>query len=108
MKKALEGARDARTGRLLRGGVMHVPRILPCDEWEALASLQQDALIAASCEDRAKPEQAVVTKGRPTNNNDDHNAANRAAGEARRQGGRPYLEQKERQVRQVTRSARSN
>lgn len=44
--------RDARAGRLEGGGVMRVPRILPCEEWEAVASAQQDALIAASYEDR--------------------------------------------------------
>jgi hypothetical protein len=32
---------------------MKVPRIMGLDEWEALASVQQDALIAASHEDRA-------------------------------------------------------
>lgn len=53
MKKQLAGLRDARTGGLLRGGVMQVPRILSCDDWEALASVQQDALLAASYEDRA-------------------------------------------------------
>lgn len=81
---------------------MRVPRILSCDEWEALATVQQDALIAASSEDRARPEQGVVTTPRPTNSNDDHNVANRAAGAAARQGGRPYLEHKERQVLEAT------
>ena len=102
MRKQLMGYRDTRTGGLRRGGVMQVPRILSCDEWEALASGQQDALIAASYEDRARPEQAVATSVRPANANDDHNAANRAMGERRRQGGRPYLEAKEQEVRQVT------
>lgn len=102
MRKQLQGLRDTRTGALRRGGVMQVPRILSCDEWEALAAPQQDALIAASYEDRARPEQVVVTTPRPTNSNDDHNAANRAAGAAARQGGRPYLEHKERQVRAAT------
>lgn len=103
MKKQLQGLRDERTGALRRGGVMQVPRILSCDEWEAVAVPMQDALMAASYEDRARPEQAVVTKVRPTNAQADHDAANRAMGEQRRQGGRPYLEHKERQVRQVTR-----
>lgn len=102
MKKEIASLRDARTGALRRGGVMHVPRILSCDEWESSASVQQDALIAASYEDRARPEQAVVTTPRPTNSNDDHIAANRAAGEARRQGGRPYLEHEQERVRQIT------
>lgn len=31
---------------------MKVPAIKSCDEWETLASVQQDALIAASYEDR--------------------------------------------------------
>ncbi|MFO1408240.1 MAG: hypothetical protein U1F08_12035 [Steroidobacteraceae bacterium] len=51
-KKQLAGLRDAK-GSMCRGGVMHLPRILPCEEWEALACVQQDALIAASYEDRA-------------------------------------------------------
>ena len=52
MRKKLQAFRDTRTGGLRRGGVMLVPRILSCDEWEALATVQQDALIAASYEDR--------------------------------------------------------
>ena len=102
MRKQLMGYRDTRTGGLRRGGVMQVPRILSCDEWEAVASGQQDALIAASYEDRARPEQVVATSVRPTNANDDHNAANRAMGEQRRQGGRPYLEHEQERVRQIT------
>lgn len=103
MKKLLAGARDTRTGRLRCGGVMQVPRILSCDQWEVLASVQQDALLAASNEDRARPEQPVVETSVPTNNNADHNAANRAAGEARRQGGRLYLEARQRQIRLLAR-----
>ncbi|MGB7739328.1 MAG: hypothetical protein WBM03_09455 [Steroidobacteraceae bacterium] len=53
MKKQLHGLRDTRTGGLRRGGVMHLARILSGDEWEALATVQQDALIAAAYEDRA-------------------------------------------------------
>lgn len=102
MKRQLADARDPK-GSARKGGVMHVPRILSCDDWEALASIQQDALIAASYEDRARPEPVVIQSPVPTNNNADHDAANRAMGEQRRQGGRPYLEHKERQVRQVTR-----
>jgi predicted nuclease of restriction endonuclease-like RecB superfamily len=54
MKSQLASLRDAR-GKAGRGGVMRVPRILNCDEWERHASVQQDALIAASAEDRARP-----------------------------------------------------
>ena len=53
MKRQLADLRDAK-GNPRRGGVMHLPRILSCDEWETLASLHQDALIAASYEDRAQ------------------------------------------------------
>jgi len=41
---------------------MVVSPMLPCDEWEQLAGAQQDALIAASAEDRTKPYSSVVTK----------------------------------------------
>ena len=51
MKRRLADIRDAK-GNPRTGGVMRLPRILSCDEWEALASVQQDALIAASYEDR--------------------------------------------------------
>jgi hypothetical protein len=54
MRRQLADLRDAK-GNPRRGGVMHVPRILSCDEWETLARVQQDALIAASYEDRAQP-----------------------------------------------------
>ncbi len=100
MKKQLAGMRDAR-GNPRKGGVMRVPRILSCDEFEAIAAPMQDALIAASYEDREKPE-PVGTTVHPTNAQADHDAANRAMGEQRRQGGRPYLEAKEQEVRQVT------
>ena len=55
----------ATTGNPHRGGVMVLPRILQLDEWEVLASVQQDALIAASYEDRAErsrlhPEPGVI------------------------------------------------
>lgn len=53
---------DLRTRSTRMGGVMSVPRILGVDEWEAVASAQQDALIAASWEDRndrSKPQLAV-------------------------------------------------
>lgn len=106
MKKQLQGLRDARTGALQRGGVMHVPRILSCDEWEAQASVQQEALLAASSEDRERPE-PVVTPVRPTNAQADHDAANRAMGEQRRQGGRPLLDAKEQEVRQATQPYRA-
>ncbi len=80
---------------------MRVPRILPCEEWEAVASAQQDALIAASYEDRSLPE-VVVMVHHSTNSNEDHNAANGAAGEAARSGARPYLQHREQQIRQLT------
>jgi len=51
MKRHLANLRDLEDNPR-RGGVMHLPRILLCDEWESLASAQQDALIAASYEDR--------------------------------------------------------
>jgi hypothetical protein len=78
MKRQLADLRDPK-GKARKGGVMHVPKILSLDEWEAVASVQQDALIAASYEDRATPEQPVVIPVRPSNCNDDHNSANRAA-----------------------------
>jgi hypothetical protein len=53
MKRQLAEVRDAR-GNRRKGGVMVLPRILSFDAWQALASVQQDALIAASYEDRAE------------------------------------------------------
>lgn len=50
MKKEFAGLRDSR-GNLRRGGVMLVPRILSCDEWEAIAAPMQDKLIQDSYED---------------------------------------------------------
>jgi len=102
MKRQLADLRDPK-GNARKGGVMRLPRILSCNDWEALASVQQDALIAASYEDRAKSEPVVIQSPVPTNNNADHTAANRAMADAARQGGRPYLDHKERLVRQVTR-----
>jgi len=43
---------------------MKVPAIKSCDEWEALASVQQDALIAASYEDRCVPQEKHVVIGK--------------------------------------------
>jgi hypothetical protein len=71
------------------------------DAWESEASAHQDKIIEWSSEDREKPEPVVTTVG-PTNAQADHDIANRAMGEQRRQGGRPYLEAKEQEVRQVT------
>jgi hypothetical protein len=51
MKKRLSELRSSRSNSR-RGGIMKVPPILDCDTWEALASVQQDALIDASHEDR--------------------------------------------------------
>lgn len=51
MRRQLAGLRDER-GQVRKGGVMLVPPILSCDEWEALAAPMQDRLIAASHEDR--------------------------------------------------------
>lgn len=41
---------------------MKVPRILSCDEWDALAAVQQDQLIRDSAEDRCveRTEQPVM------------------------------------------------
>lgn len=50
-KKQLAELRSARSNSR-RGGVMRVPRIMGVDEWEALASVSQDALVEASHEDR--------------------------------------------------------
>jgi hypothetical protein len=36
------------------------PRMLSCDEWEALASVHQDQLIASSHEDRGRPSPSTV------------------------------------------------
>jgi hypothetical protein len=43
-----------------RGGVMRVPAILSCDAWEAIASVQQDKLIADSYEDRVDRSERLV------------------------------------------------
>lgn len=101
MKKQLADLRDRRTGGLLRGGVMHVPRILSCDEWETLASVQQDALMQASDEDRARPEEVVVTTAPDTNAESERDYQEQRAIAAR--GGLDLVREKERQVRQVTR-----
>ena len=50
MAKDMRNARD--NGR--RGGVMIVPPIISCDEWEKLAAPHQDSLIAGSAEDRGQ------------------------------------------------------
>lgn len=81
-------------------GVMRVPRILSCEEFEALASVQQDALIAASWEDRAVP-QPVVTPTPDTNAESERDYQEKRAIAAR--GGLDFVRAKERQVRQVTR-----
>ncbi len=105
MKKQLGDLRDARTGGLLHGGVMQVPRILSCDEWECRASVQQDALIAASSEDRATPEQAVVSvPATDANAESERDYQEKRAIAAR--GGLDLVRAKERHVRQVTRLAR--
>lgn len=64
MRNQLDGLRDSR-GNAQRGGVMQVPAILSAEEWEKLASVQQDALIASSYEDRATRE-PVATPPVPT------------------------------------------
>lgn len=51
LQRMAKDMRDER-GNPRRGGVLHVPRILDCEAWEVLASVQQDALIAAASEDR--------------------------------------------------------
>ena len=66
MRRQLVDLRARRTtGRM--GGVMRVPAIMGVDEWEAVASFQQDQLIADSHEDRAdraklQPEPVVTGK----------------------------------------------
>jgi hypothetical protein len=60
MQRQLASLRDERTGTSRLGGVMKLPRILPMEEWERLASAQQDFLIAASAEDRAKPKEPAA------------------------------------------------
>jgi len=101
MKRQLADLRDSKANAR-KGGVMRVPKILSLAEWEAIAAPIQDKLIEASSEDRARPEPVVMPAPVPTNNNADHNVANRTAGEAARQGGRPYLEQEQERVRQLT------
>jgi hypothetical protein len=100
MKRQLAALRDSK-GNARKGGVMTVPKILGLDAWEALAAPMQDALIDASYEDRAMPEPVVMPAPR-MNAQAEHDAANRAMGEQRRQGGRPYLEHEQARVRQVT------
>lgn len=51
MRKQLADVR-AMKHSARRGGVMRVPAILGVNEWEAIAAVQQDKLIAASWEDR--------------------------------------------------------
>lgn len=63
MKRELADLRDSK-GNVRRGGVMHAPKMLSFDEWEALASVQQDKLIAASEEDRAERDPKPVVVGR--------------------------------------------
>jgi hypothetical protein len=46
-----------------RGGVMMVPAILACNDWEAIASVSQDKLIADSYEDRSVPQRNPVVMG---------------------------------------------
>lgn len=92
----------ARTFTRAQRTVLDWPRIaVDGEEWEAQAMAHQAKLIEASAEDRAVPD-AVVKPAPVPNNNADHNAANRAAAEVARQGGRPLLDEKERQVRQAT------
>jgi hypothetical protein len=59
MRKQLADLRSARSNSR-RGGVMRVPAILGVDEWEALASVQQDKLIEDSHEDRADRGERLV------------------------------------------------
>jgi hypothetical protein len=66
LKKELANLRDER-GNKRRGGVMRIPKILPHDEWEAVAVVQQAQLIAASYEDRSLPAKPVVTGPDPSN-----------------------------------------
>ena len=99
-KRQLAELRDTRTGAMRRGGVMRVPRILSCDEWEALAEPMQAALMANSAEDRFKPEPVVSPKP-DTNAESERDYQEKRAIAAR--GGLDLVRAKERQVRQVTR-----
>lgn len=63
MRKQLVDLRDER-GKARRGGVMRVPAIMGVDEWEAIAAVSQDALIAASAEDRTLPTERPVVTGK--------------------------------------------
>jgi hypothetical protein len=60
MKRQLADLRDRR-GNVRKGGVMHAPRILGLKDWEALANVQQDALIDASYEDRRAQQMVPVS-----------------------------------------------
>ena len=103
MKNQLASLRDAR-GNKRRGGVMRVPPILSGDEWELLAAVQQDALIAASAEDRAKPAEPVVTDGCEVarRRQAEHEAAFRAEKDQERRGALDYVREQEVRVRKMT------
>lgn len=105
MKNQLATLRDVR-GNARRGGVMQVPRILSCDEWERLASVQQDALIAASAEDRAKPAELPVVNNEieaARRHQAGHAEAFRAEKEQERSGGLDLVRAQEERVRRATR-----
>lgn len=101
MKKEFAGLRDSK-GNLRRGGVLRVPRILPCDEWEALASVQQDALIAASAEDRYKPEAVVTPEPNDAAIQREHERLYQEHRAKAAEGGLPLVRELERRVLRTT------
>jgi hypothetical protein len=101
MKHQLDGLQDGR-GSAKRGGIMQVPRILAVDEWERLASVQQDALIASSAEDRSKP--ADVVRDVPETDRRrqaEHDEAFRAEKAQERRGGLDLVRAQEAKVRKA-------
>lgn len=98
MKRQLISLRDAR-GKVRKGGVMRVPKMLSCDAWEALAAVQQDQLIADSQEDRARPE-VVAMPAIDTNAESERDYQAKRAIAAR--GGLDLVRAAEQRVRELT------
>lgn len=103
MKNQLASLRDVR-GSARRGGVMRVPPILSPDEWERLASVQQDALIAASAEDRVKPEPVGTDESEAVRRQQaDHDAAFHAEKAQQRSGVLDLARASQSRVQRITR-----
>lgn len=83
--------------------VLSWPGILSCDEWDALASVQQDALIAGSAEDRARPEAVVTPAHDDAAAQREHERLYQEARKRAAEGGLEYVRAKERQLRGIVR-----